>query len=396
MKGGVPLTQGNTSYLRFSLEESVWFRKGQEVAELLSISLEPNVTIQEQEQYVAIRGSLELTGEYKQLESNGDAEEDDLASARYVQIRDEYEGEGYVFQHYFPVDITIPTNRVNSLHELDVNVDSFDYVLPENNCLKLSAELTVTGVRGQVTPLNQADESYEDDPEEVTNEQEERQEALLYRDSQNQANEDVVEFDEEEEELDVVRDDYNDDNFEDENESYSFSAEARKPPAEEEEQVSIAFQTHHSFNQYSPSKSTEEVLEPAYRNNNNDGPDDQDNNESSSSPSSDYADQVEQLEQEAEVEDKKNVKTQSIKQKTAKGKGISLAEFFDRKQETDEQAKLKVCFVQQGDSVESIAERYEVSVQQLLKVNHLEAHEDIHEGQVLYIPLAIKPITHKR
>ncbi|MFZ7945582.1 hypothetical protein [Neobacillus sp. 19] len=69
-KGGVALSQENQSCLRFSLEESLWFRKGQEVEELISISLDPDITIQENDQYVTIRGSLELTGEYKSYEAN--------------------------------------------------------------------------------------------------------------------------------------------------------------------------------------------------------------------------------------------------------------------------------------------------------------------------------------
>jgi len=46
---------GNQSCLRFSLEESVWFQRGQEVAELISISLDPDITIQENDQYVTIK-----------------------------------------------------------------------------------------------------------------------------------------------------------------------------------------------------------------------------------------------------------------------------------------------------------------------------------------------------
>ena len=50
--------------LQFSVEESICFQKGQEVSELLSISLDPDITVQEVNDYVSIRGSLELTGEY--------------------------------------------------------------------------------------------------------------------------------------------------------------------------------------------------------------------------------------------------------------------------------------------------------------------------------------------
>lgn len=45
--------------LQFSVEESICFQKGQEVSELLSISLDPDITVQEVNDYVSIRGSLE-------------------------------------------------------------------------------------------------------------------------------------------------------------------------------------------------------------------------------------------------------------------------------------------------------------------------------------------------
>ncbi|GAA0333834.1 hypothetical protein GCM10008967_25740 [Bacillus carboniphilus] len=397
------MTHGNTSYLRFSLEESVWFRKGQEVAELLSISLEPNVTIQEQEQYVAIHGSLELTGEYRQVESDGNHEVDDLSSGRYVRISEQREDDCYVFQHYFPVDITIPRNRVNSLQELDVNVDSFDYVLPESSCLKLSADLTVTGVRGQEESELQAEEVFEDEVADSIEEEaaEEQYELVLHRSAEEEQEESSSEEQEESREEEAEESSEDESSESQEEASYSFAAEARKAPEVNDEEdevvpINIAYQANRPnvTNEWNH----EEALEPAYRSEGAQNYEDElyeeevveaEQETHDESSSSDYHEEV--------LEDsKKNVKVQSLKQKTAKGKGISLAEFFARKVETEETSKLKVCFVQHGDSVDSIAERYEVSVQQLLKVNHLEAHEDVHEGQVLYIPTAIKPMVHKK
>lgn len=65
---------------------------------------------------------------------------------------------------------------------------------------------------------------------------------------------------------------------------------------------------------------------------------------------------------------------------------MSIAEFLGRKTENELQAKLKVCIVQHGETLDSLAERYALGVQQILKVNHLEATQDVYEGQVLYIP----------
>ncbi|GAE43981.1 LysM peptidoglycan-binding domain-containing protein [Mesobacillus boroniphilus] len=74
------------------------------------------------------------------------------------------------------------------------------------------------------------------------------------------------------------------------------------------------------------------------------------------------------------------------KKKPNMKQGISIAEFLARKEEETEVAKIRVCIVQQGDSLQSISERYDVPVQQLLRVNHLSIDHEVHEGQVLYVP----------
>ncbi len=140
------MSQENESYLRFSLEESVWFQKGQEVAELYSISLDPNVTIQESDQYVFIRGSLDLSGEYKDSQNGEEEEFSQTFLPKAVQKVERHLNGLNEFTHRFPVDITIPNNRIASLDEVDVSIQSFDYALPEHNCLKLQADLLITGI----------------------------------------------------------------------------------------------------------------------------------------------------------------------------------------------------------------------------------------------------------
>ncbi|MFK4997561.1 LysM peptidoglycan-binding domain-containing protein [Bacillus sp. N9] len=46
-----------------------------------------------------------------------------------------------------------------------------------------------------------------------------------------------------------------------------------------------------------------------------------------------------------------------------------------------------MCFVQHGDSIQGLAEKYNVSAQQILWANQLEANQDVYAGQVLYIPV---------
>jgi stage VI sporulation protein D len=347
LKGGVALSQGNQSFLRFSLEESVWFQRGQEVEELVSISLDPNITIQETDQYVTIRGTLDLTGEYK-CQGEVEAENSQEPSVqKWVHSVDEREEGLYEFSHHFPVDITIPTYRIRDLSEIDVIIETFDYLLPERSCLKLTADLNVTGL-------------YEEQAEEV--EEEEDVFELSYR-----SQEDV------EPSLDT---DENDDDDDDDYEP--FEVEARK------EDTFFAEPTLAESSSHQPS--IPEISFSAYR---------------SEQPAV-QAEESEETEEEVQpiaedenlsVEDEtpaNSPKTMTsvvdyVKNKLTNKKSMSISEFLSRK-EGEEHAKLKVCIVQNGESIGTLADRYDISVQQLLKVNHLEPNQDVYEGQVLYVP----------
>ncbi|MEJ9211294.1 stage VI sporulation protein D, partial [Bacillus smithii] len=144
------MAQNDQSSLRFSLEETLWFRKGQEVEELISISLDPEIAVEEQEHFVIIRGQLRLSGEYLSVEE-AIQEEDQLANGKYVQeVRVDDEG-GMEFFHGFPIDISIPKNRVHSLEDIEVSIETFDYEIPEKSCLKLTVDLTIDGTAARLT-----------------------------------------------------------------------------------------------------------------------------------------------------------------------------------------------------------------------------------------------------
>ncbi|WP_207368890.1 LysM peptidoglycan-binding domain-containing protein [Heyndrickxia coagulans] len=134
----------NQSSIRFSLEELIWFKKGQEVEELLSISLDPHITIQELEQYVVIKGNLYLSGEYIGCREE---EGEDVLFRKYVQSV-QYREEDGIFEFYqsFPVDVTIPKTRIEDIEELDVNIEGFDYQFHGTDCLKINADIAIEGI----------------------------------------------------------------------------------------------------------------------------------------------------------------------------------------------------------------------------------------------------------
>ncbi|WP_040207761.1 stage VI sporulation protein D [Neobacillus jeddahensis] len=364
------MSQENQSCLRFSLEESLWFRKGQEVEELISISLDPDITIQENDQYVTIRGSLELTGEYKSYDANEVSEDEGLTSQKFVERVAEREEEGSCeFSHRFPVDITIPNNRIQSIYDIDVLVESFDYTLPERSCLKLSAELTISGLYSTEQQEEQAQEQV----------QQELEYEVLHR-SESEYEEDTLE------EVEIEQPSVQS-SFED---NFLFEAEARKRQEEEPVEVFPKFPT---FN-YQPQVDDEvEDYEPAVNfqeARNEDRPHEDEEIvvivEEETNPH--FEEEVIILEESSSSSSDEAPK-QVKKKKASKKKSMTLTEFFARKDESSAQTKLKVCIVQKGDTVDSLADRYDVSVPNLLRVNNLELNQDIFEGQVLYIPDAL-------
>jgi len=391
MKGGVALSQGNESCLRFSLEESVWFQKGQEVEELVSISLDPNITIHENEQYVTIQGALELTGEYQRYNDGSNEEEDLFTAPKFVHHVEEREEGLYEFSHRFPVDITIPNNRIQSIDDIHVEVESFDYLFQERSCMKLTADLTITGLYG--------DQQHKPAHEEA--EVEEVQLEVAYREATVDEIEENVEGSHElrtveQEEPTILEHEYE-----------PFAVEARKSADDTEEKVVSINKAVELFE--APQLPVNEAKEPeiTFSAARSEGPqqvaeevvEEAPEVELQPVPEAELQPQsVTELQPQAETQPEAEVESSSsppqpkIKKKKSSKKGMSLTEFFARKEETEDLTKLRVAIVQSGETVEQLAARYEVPVQQLLKVNHLELNQDIYEGQVLYIPI---PIAHK-
>lgn len=405
MKGGVALSQGNPSCLRFSLEESVWFQRGQEVLDLISISLDPDILIQENDQYVTIQGALELSGEYKRNEIETMEAEDTFAAPKFIQVVDEREEGICEFNHFFPVDITIPKNRIENIRDIDVTVESFDYVFPERSCLKLTANLMIAGLYGEQQRTTSSEINKEEELESLYRSSAAVAEVDVHLFAQPSINETEVE---------------NDDRLElaVEEERMELAVESKEMQSEEttelksveEEKVEIHVPFHAEARKQLETEVTEEVkveeqvevkpeitfmakrIEESHFFN-----DIQDRTASEESPSQVLKMVEEKIVQEESSDDvvlkkpskqEKKASEKDGKQKKKK-KSMSLTEFFSRKEEEEEVAKLKVCIVQNGDTVDMIAERYDIPVQQLLRVNHLEINQDIHEGQVLYIPVAV-------
>jgi stage VI sporulation protein D len=415
LKGGISLSHDQQSCLRFSLEESIWFKKGQEVEELLSISLDPHITIQEQEQYVLIRGTLDLSGEYLpsgRREEDGDDQFE--ASGKFVQIVENREKGENEFVHRFPVDVTIPKNRIANLGEIDVYVESFDYVVPENACLKLNADLTITGIYGEQQTHTPLEVEYKEEElysplyrSEAVAEapvEEEAEVRLQYDEAVEDLNETV---DDDQGESDEYEEGSNDDSQDDEDVYQPFSLEGRTPPAEEEDEIPVQIQydsppSHEESyvrkenvfelpeHELSESSQEQEIPQQAVEQKQMQQPAVEQKQMQQPAPVQKQVKEEEEEEESSSMEVELEADEEPAdKKKKIKGKkkyeSISLTDFFARKEE-ERGAKLRVCIVQEGETLDHIAEKYDLTIAQLLRVNHLEANQEVYGGQVLYIP----------
>lgn len=156
--------------IKFSLEETVWFRKGDEISNLISLSLEPSVTIQDLEHFVSIRGALKMYGEYKKLETVHIEREDSFSEQKFVNASEAREDGVAEFQFDFPVDITIPKSRVRNFADLDIVIDFFDYDIQDSTSLVLKTDVAVTGIESENVNVYERDDLIqEDDEKETTN-----------------------------------------------------------------------------------------------------------------------------------------------------------------------------------------------------------------------------------
>ncbi|PGS53179.1 stage VI sporulation protein D [Bacillus sp. AFS041924] len=142
------MSSENQTNIRFSLKETVWFQKGQEVKEVRSLSLNPDITIQQFDEYVQVRGVLTLEGNYApDLTNQGDYYSlRELAPSRMVENVIVLEDGSCELNHQFPVDISIPLTRITDLENLCVSVETFDYQLAEKGSIQIAADLCISGL----------------------------------------------------------------------------------------------------------------------------------------------------------------------------------------------------------------------------------------------------------
>ncbi|MFN2745052.1 LysM peptidoglycan-binding domain-containing protein [Bacillus sp. z60-18] len=425
--------------LQFSVEESICFQKGQEVSELLSISLDPDISVQEVNDYVSIRGSLELTGEYNIDQTREYAELP--ATSRFVEDVKLKGDSSAELTHCFPVDITIPKNKVSHLNDVFVFIDAFDYQLTDARMLTIQADLAIEGlldVAGDADETEEADVPVFEDAQQAEEsfepvyrdqgEEEELNEIPLHLDTPydeqavNQRNEET-----DDENVPIYQSFLSDDEHEakpfftaslsaaerakrewegqkepadsledaEAQKESAKSAEEAEPELEreeseeqkEEEPVYRTYQNHEESNE-TPFFGDPPLLEDEDEEREPDSFDIEVTQESSEEEEAAHSIEIpeysfhEQTEPEEEARDEADIHEASAKEND---NALYLTKLFTKEGE-EEFSRMRMCIVQQNDTIDLLCERYDINVQQLIRMNSLSLDEELKEGQILYIP----------
>ncbi|SDI58483.1 stage VI sporulation protein D [Natribacillus halophilus] len=342
------MTQEQPTSLTFNLEEAVWLDQGERIQTILGLELEPDITMQEDDQEVLIQGGLHLVGQYQPYDHSEEETYDEQQSVpqRADSLSTTDTGEREI-KHFFPVDVTIPLHRIQSLDDLYVQIDSFDYDLPEPSCIQLTADVTISGMKEETqteravspppTPFPTfTDEAKASPPEEET-------------ESHDFAEADTREKKEEDHERgpDVT--------FDKQEPQKEEPAPAHDEPEESERELSPAFLTPVS------------------------------NAESSSAEQEQEETATDVVQAEEESDEAEATEDEAVTTESKRDNALYLTEIFGNR-EHESFTKMRMCIIQENESLDKIAARYGYSVQQLLRWNKMDINH-VDEGEIIYIPV---------
>ena len=316
----------------FDLTETLYFHRNEGVSEMLGIGLDPEITIESHPDYVSIRGIIALTGEYLPVfvDDDRDVEDEEEIQARYFK-RVERDEDGICdFLHHFPIDISIPHERIRQLSDLTVSVDHFDYKIPDPRKMILEATIEIGGLEydRQVETEETLDEVIEE----------------------------VIEADDE-----VIE--------EDERVEFDLKIKEEEPEPVEEEEIDVKEEKVEVEEKVLPFKPREEVKPEV-------------------NVTVDKKEEVLEEARTASFDDEFD--SDDVEQEEERIEHPTyLLDLFEQPDVAEERfSQLKIYIVQNDDTLESISEKYQVNLTKLQRINRLDT-TDVNQGQILYIPESI-------
>ena len=331
--------------LRFSISELVKVNQAQ-IKQMISLSLEPHVSVIDNEELVMMKGFLLLQGEYV---------EEDEQTAKLEQS--------------FPIDVTIPASRVRTIENVQLMIESFDYDFENTNQLMIQADLIVSGIisedtrmKNQQAPLLPIQEKEEPLTVEPVSTEED---SLLEKVAIGQERSGDVTIEKKQEEtrpivqIDTVKETESNESKQKESvtEQEAQRMERNIEQTEEKEQIEEkqkeSITTNHKKEQIERDEQKVEAVE-------------------------------EEREEGVEVEEEAEVHAGEYEQE------FLLSDLFDTDEE-EQFSQVKIYIVQREETLHTVATRYELPVDELVRFNDLQSY-DIEVGMLLYVPIASKKV----
>ncbi|OBZ12428.1 LysM peptidoglycan-binding domain-containing protein [Bacillus sp. FJAT-26390] len=131
-----------TNGLRFDVYERVHLPDDvAAIDELEEIELVPRIQVIDQGDHAVLRGQLLLSGIYR---SQNDPEN------------------SLTLEHWIPVEITLPMNRISRLDDISIDIDNFDVDLLSARTLNITGVLSLRGISAQ--PVQEQEELWREEP----------------------------------------------------------------------------------------------------------------------------------------------------------------------------------------------------------------------------------------
>lgn len=359
----------------FELNELLYFNKGQEIVEMIGISLNPEISVQPFNDYVSIRGVIELKGEYVKATDSVEDDHVDLEDyhfRRHLETIEVLEPDRAIFAHRFPVEISVPAHRVDNIDDIMVSIEAFDYKIPSRQELKLTSTIEIHGVsehivEEQKTRAENKQESFTDEPFnfEVKKEKEAQDTDI---------EEPLYELVEEPNKLELMDENVIDHSVLSEEQNDSDEAERWKY---KESQTLTEF-----FEEKATKQEVKETEDESIK-----ALDEEEEiiEEASTNSVEDLEVTDEEIVLSAEDEFSSTEGGEDKDSVIVEVEDVSYLSDMFRGDEEQSSTQMRVRIVQPDDTIESIAEKYNLSTLQLINKNRLE-DDHIEVGQLLHIP----------
>ncbi len=415
------MTDKEKEPVTFSINERLVLDGQYGAAEFLSMALEPDMTIEEDPHFVKVTGKLKLTGEFRPASPSGNGEHFNEIYKPAHPIRKVFATDvgTYCIEHEFPVDITIPSYRITNMEELYVTIDAFDYFLEASRAIDLSADILLSGLTSTQDQVKTG-RTYDQRPQ--------KDQYLGVPSHETFAERDDFPF--------LLGDEA--DLTQNNNENYHSFTTGDQPASDEVyEFEAIRNPEDHPFLKDDEALPHLEIKErPEYEEEEDDEQDDYENSEEPifhqeaegrSEVESESEDAVETDEQEEylpafEYKERKESsldyddseedyyneddpqayqsvdETERLSENTNAGESDLEPEAVEKPKEnalyltkmlsedTKQFSKVRMYFIQPGDSLTSVAEKYKLAATSLIRMNRLES-DQLKPGEILYIPV---------